>query len=200
MEQTVTAAVHEAVTAASEAVGQAGNEEEVDSSLTWVDVVAKGRRKKMKQKQKKLLIIKSNDDENATAKKDEVGRALDDVQILDSRFTKAAGKMNVKKAKNILVIGLCNSCSTDEATAIPSSNAADVKYNIMDPLLEFEELEVLEDVERERLPRRIVKDRLDLFLSLTEDEFTSRFRVSKQTATSLLAKLHLPEAHDSRGI
>ncbi|KAK3893124.1 hypothetical protein Pcinc_003051 [Petrolisthes cinctipes] len=89
MEQTVTAAVHEAVTAASEAVGQAGNEEEVDSSLTWVDVVAKGRRKKMKQKQKKLLIIKSNDDENATAKKDEVGRALDDVQILDSRFTKA---------------------------------------------------------------------------------------------------------------
>lgn len=89
MEHTVTAAVHEAVTAASEAVGQAGNEEEVDSSLSWVDVVTKGRRKKMKQQQKKLLIIKSNDDENATDRKDEVGRALDDVQILDSKFTKA---------------------------------------------------------------------------------------------------------------
>ena len=52
-------------------------------------MVTKGRRKKIKQQQKKLLIIKSNDDENVTNKKDEVGRALDDVQILDSKFTKA---------------------------------------------------------------------------------------------------------------
>lgn len=93
MEQTVTTAVHEAVIAASEAVGQGDNEDELDSPLPWVDVVTKGRRKKMKQ-EKKLLIIKSEDQASATARKDEVGQALDDVQVLDSKFTKA-GKIVV---------------------------------------------------------------------------------------------------------
>ncbi|XP_050700263.1 putative nuclease HARBI1 [Eriocheir sinensis] len=72
---------------------------------------------------------------------------------------------------------------------------------MMAALQVFEELDVLEDAagERVRLPRRIVKDRLDLFLTLTEEEFTSRFRISKQSARALLADLHLPEAADARG-
>jgi len=71
----------------------------------------------------------------------------------------------------------------------------------MDPLLVFDELDVLDDTEGEmvRLPRRIVKDRLDLFTSRTEEEFTPRFRICKESARSLLADLHLPEAKDSRG-
>ena len=74
----------------------------------------------------------------------------------------------------------------------------------MDALREFEVFEVLDDVddaeqERVRLPRRIVKDRLDFFAGLTEEEFTSRFRIGKETARSLLADLHLPEAKDARG-
>ncbi|XP_045133229.1 uncharacterized protein LOC123517319 isoform X3 [Portunus trituberculatus] len=72
---------------------------------------------------------------------------------------------------------------------------------IMDPLVDFQEFDLFEELEavRVRLPRRIVKDHLDLFLTLTEEEFTSRFRLSKQTARSLLTQLHLPEANDSRG-
>ncbi|MPC96151.1 uncharacterized protein LOC123500147 [Portunus trituberculatus] len=71
----------------------------------------------------------------------------------------------------------------------------------MDPLVDFQELDLFEELEavRVRLPRRIVKDHLDLFLTLTEEEFTSRFRLSKQAARSLLTQLHLPEANDSRG-
>ena len=41
------------------------------------------------RQQQKVLIIKTNDGKKATDKKDEVGRALDDVQILVSKLTKA---------------------------------------------------------------------------------------------------------------
>ncbi|KAG0725926.1 hypothetical protein GWK47_037610 [Chionoecetes opilio] len=70
----------------------------------------------------------------------------------------------------------------------------------MDALLEFEHFDLLDaaEAERIRLPRRIVKDRLDLFLSLTEEEFTSRFRLSKHSARTLLDDLNLPEANDAK--
>ncbi|KAK3876946.1 hypothetical protein Pcinc_018298 [Petrolisthes cinctipes] len=58
----------------------------------------------------------------------------------------------------------------------PGVKRIPVRYGkTMDPLLEYEELEVFEDVERERLPRIIVKYCFDLFLTLTENEFTSGF-------------------------
>ena len=88
MEETVSAAVHNAVTAVSSEMVAEG-EEGSDSPLSWVEAVSKGRRKKIKKQQKKLLIIKSNDDESVIDRKDEVGQALDEVQILDSKFTKA---------------------------------------------------------------------------------------------------------------
>ena len=71
----------------------------------------------------------------------------------------------------------------------------------MDALQDFAELDVLEDAggDRVRLPRRVVKDRSDYFLSLTEEEFTTRFRLSKESARDLLTRLHLPEANDLRG-
>ena len=49
----------------------------------------------------------------------------------------------------------------------------------MDALLDFEDIDVLDAAEavRIRLQRNIVKDRLDLFLSLTEEEFTSRLQL-----------------------
>ncbi|KAG0719535.1 hypothetical protein GWK47_050264 [Chionoecetes opilio] len=71
----------------------------------------------------------------------------------------------------------------------------------MDALLDFEHFDLLDaaEAERIRLPRRIVKDRLDVFPSLTEEEFTSRFRLSKHSAKTLLDDLKLPEANDTRG-
>ena len=57
----------------------------------------------------------------------------------------------------------------------------------MDALLDFEDTNVFHagEAERIRLPRRIVKDRLDLFLSLTEEEFTFRFNLSKHTPLNI---------------
>ncbi|MPC51413.1 hypothetical protein E2C01_045257 [Portunus trituberculatus] len=82
--------------------------------------------------------------------------------------------------------------------AFSSKPASLVK--IMDPLVDFQELDLLEELEavRVRLPRRIVQDHLDLFLTLTEEEFTSSFRLCKQAARCLLTQLHLPKANDSR--
>ncbi|KAG0714494.1 hypothetical protein GWK47_001567 [Chionoecetes opilio] len=99
---------------------------------------------------------------------------------------------------------LLNATSAPPGAAPPG--LAKEKYwnslaNIMDALLEFEHFDLLDaaEAERIRLPRRIVKDRLDLFLSLTEEEFTSRFRLSKHSARTLLDDLNLPEAYDARG-
>lgn len=57
----------------------------------------------------------------------------------------------------------------------------------------WEELDVLEDTaeERGRLTRKTVKDSLDLFLTVTWEKFTSRFKISKQSTRAFLVDLHL---------
>ncbi len=61
-----------------------------DSDMPWSKVVSKGKKRKEK---KNILILKSTNDEiKATDKKEEVARALTDIQINDSRFT-AKGNM-----------------------------------------------------------------------------------------------------------
>ncbi|XP_045133228.1 uncharacterized protein LOC123517319 isoform X2 [Portunus trituberculatus] len=118
-------------------------------------------------------------------------------------FTLKILQMAATAHRSAVLIGQCIAHNTRNAAKVRVKRLIfDNNLNmIMDPLVDFQEFDLFEELEavRVRLPRRIVKDHLDLFLTLTEEEFTSRFRLSKQTARSLLTQLHLPEANDSRG-
>lgn len=63
----------------------------------------------------------------------------------------------------------------------------------MRPFIEIQRLQ-------ERPPRRIVKDRLDPFHAMSQEEFLSRFRFSKQAARDLVDRVtpQLPQAVENR--
>lgn len=69
----------------------------------------------------------------------------------------------------------------------------------------FRDMRPFLDIQRlqERLPRRIVRDRLDPFHAMFEEEFLSRFRFSKQAARDLIDRVtpQLPQpAENSQGV
>ncbi len=84
----VVADVSQAVKGVVESAVEAyGGESYTDERGTWAEVLTKGKKRKIKKQQKNLLIIESSDNAKATDKKDEVSQALNDVQILDTKFT-----------------------------------------------------------------------------------------------------------------
>ncbi|KAK3886357.1 hypothetical protein Pcinc_009489 [Petrolisthes cinctipes] len=84
----VVADVSQAVKGVVESAVEAyGGESYTEERGTWAEVLTKGKKRKMKKQQKNLLIIESSDNSKATDKKDEVSQALEDVQILDTKFT-----------------------------------------------------------------------------------------------------------------
>lgn len=69
---------------------------------------------------------------------------------------------------------------------------------------EEEELEALEVIERRhmRRARRVVPDRMNPFIAMTEEEFVDRFRLKKDSVNSIIQEIQddLPIAHDRRGM
>ena len=67
----------------------------------------------------------------------------------------------------------------------------------------FRGLDALDDLEwiQLRVPRRLVRDRMDPFHSMTEGEFLSRFRLTKEATRDLIEQLHLrlPQTESNRG-
>jgi hypothetical protein len=59
--------------------------------------------------------------------------------------------------------------------------------------------ELLHD-ERNRLPRRILRDRENPMELLTENEFRMRYRLSKDTVRDVLVPMVPPQNADSRGL
>lgn len=52
-----------------------------------------------------------------------------------------------------------------------------------------------------RVPRRLVRDRMDPFHSMMEGEFLSRFRLTKEATRDLIERVYplLPETQNNRG-
>ena len=90
----MTSAVKDVVTSFSEETP----DDDVGAAATfqpsWVEVVSRSKRKRIKKQEKNVLIIKSNGDESAVERKEEVGQALNEIDIIDSKFTNA-GKIIV---------------------------------------------------------------------------------------------------------
>lgn len=67
----------------------------------------------------------------------------------------------------------------------------------------FHGLAAFDDMEwfQLRVPRRLVRDRMDPFHSMTEDEFLSRFRLTKEATRDLIERVHphLPQVENNRG-
>ena len=66
-------------------------------------------------------------------------------------------------------------------------------------------LDVLQAFEEERQPgrhiRRIVADRMNPFIAMTDEEFIGRFRLRKESIHTIIQDIqdHLPAANDLRG-
>ncbi|KAG7155056.1 putative nuclease HARBI1 [Homarus americanus] len=60
-------------------------------------------------------------------------------------------------------------------------------------------LDAIDDIDRVRIPRRIVVDRRDYFQSMNDEEFLKNFHLSKWSVQEVLREIHLPLSNDRRG-
>lgn len=72
-----------------------------------------------------------------------------------------------------------------------------------DSLADIEEInlieEIIENIAALQPPRVALTERNNVFLSLNDEEFLARFRLSKDSVKFILNEIHFPEFHDGRG-
>ncbi|XP_027207174.2 uncharacterized protein [Penaeus vannamei] len=87
-----------------------------------------------------------------------------------------------------------------------NANTGDTNLQVAkmaDSLADIEEInlieEIIENIAALQPPRVALTERNNVFLSLNDEEFLARFRLSKDSVKFILNEIHFPEFHDGRG-